>query len=74
MGNMVAGLINRFAWLAYVGAAVIVWTGALMIFEDPLVVDRAAWLNRPVIYLFAALITGLVTAFAHWFHRVRDSD
>jgi YjbE family integral membrane protein len=74
MGNMVASLINRFGWLSYVGAAVIVWTGAIMVFEDPLVVDRAAWLNRPVTYFFAALITALVTAFAHWFHRVREDD
>ena len=74
MGSMVANLINKFAWLSYVGAAVIAWTGALMIFEDPLVVRRAEWLTRPTAYVFAGVITIVVTGFAHWFHRVRDAE
>jgi YjbE family integral membrane protein len=74
MGSLVANLINRFIWLSYVGAAVIAWTGALMVFEDPLVVDHAAWLTRPVVYGSAAIITVTVTAFAHWFHRVRGAE
>src|SRR5436309_3978865 len=71
MGSLVANLINRFAWLSYVGAAVIAWTGALMVFEDPYVVRRADWLSRPIAYTSAALITIGVTVFAHWFHRMR---
>src|SRR5262249_9362593 len=74
MGNFVADLINRFIWLSYVGAAVIAWTGALMLFEDPLVLSRAAWLTKPVAYGSAAIITICVTAFAHWFHRVRSPE
>jgi YjbE family integral membrane protein len=74
MGSLVANLINRFIWLSYVGAAVIAWTGALMVFEDPVVLDRAAWLTRPVAYASAAIITIVVTAFAHWFHRVRGVE
>ena len=73
MGSMVANLINRFVWLSYIGAAVIAWTGALMIFEDPLLLKRAVWISRPVAYAFSALITIAVTAFAHWFHRVRGA-
>jgi YjbE family integral membrane protein len=73
-GSVVANLINRFVWLSYVGAAVIAWTGALMIFEDRIVVGRAEWLSRPVIYASAAIITVAVTAFAHWFHRVRTAE
>jgi len=72
-GSLVANLINRFSWLSYVGAAVIAWTGTLMIFEDPIVVTRAAWINRTVTYASAGVITILVTAFAHWFHRVRKT-
>src|SRR5262245_7530157 len=34
MGSVVANLINRFWWLAYVGSAVIAWTGVEMMFED----------------------------------------
>jgi YjbE family integral membrane protein len=74
MGSMVANLINRFVWLSYVGAAVIAWTGALMIFEDPVVVTRATWVTKPVAYGFAVAITIGVTAFAHWFHRVRATE
>jgi YjbE family integral membrane protein len=74
MGTLVANLINRFGWLSYVGAAVIAWTGALMIFEDHLVLARAPWLERPVAYAGAAIITVAVTAFAHWFHRVREPN
>lgn len=72
MGSMVADLINRFSWLSYVGAAVIAWTGGLMIFEDPFLVQRAPWISRPLEYASAAVITAAVTAFAHWFHRVRE--
>src|SRR5438105_4098148 len=73
MGSLVANLINRFWWLSYVGAAVIAWTGALMVFEDPFVMKRAEWLSRPIAYTFGALITIGVTVFAHWFHRVRGA-
>jgi YjbE family integral membrane protein len=73
MGSIVANLINRFAWLSYVGAAVIIWTGALMIFDDP-VIARRAWISHPIEYISAAAITVAVTLFAHWFHRVRESS
>ena len=71
MGNLVATLVNRFWWLSYLGAAVIAWTGALMIFEDPLILRNAEWLNHTMIYTAAIIITIGVTAFAHWFHRMR---
>ena len=72
MGSLVANLINRFWWLSYLGAAVIAWTGALMLFEDPFVAHRADWLSKPVMYASAAVITIGVTVFAHWFHRMRE--
>jgi len=74
MGSLVANLINKFAWLSYLGAAVIAWTGALMIFEDHLVLARALWLEGPVKYAGAVIITVAVTAFAHWFHRLREPN
>jgi YjbE family integral membrane protein len=73
MGSLVANLINRFVWLSYLGAAVIAWTGALMILEDPVVLSRAGWLSRPIAYTSAGIVTAMVTAFAHWFHRVRSA-
>ena len=73
MGSIVANLINRFIWLSYAGAAVIAWTGALMVFEDPILIRHAAWITRPMVYGSAAVITIAVTAFAHWFHRIRGA-
>src|SRR5213594_4388793 len=73
MGSLVAELINRFRWLSYVGAAVIAWTGAMMMFDDRFVTERAAWLSDSLAYVSAAVITIAVTVFAHWFHRVRPS-
>jgi YjbE family integral membrane protein len=73
-GSLVATLINKFYWLSYVGAAVIAWTGALMIFEDPILIRHAAWLSHAMTYGVAAIITIAVTAFAHWFHRVRGAE
>jgi YjbE family integral membrane protein len=72
LGSVAANLINRFWWLSYIGAAVIAWTGAVMFFEDPLIAHRALWLSSSVEYTAAALITVSVTAFAHWFHRMRN--
>jgi YjbE family integral membrane protein len=73
MGSIVADLINKVVWLSYVGAAVIVWTGALMVFDDPLIAQKG-WVSSPLEYISAAAITVVVTAFAHWFHRVRESS
>jgi len=73
MGSIVADLINRMVWLSYVGAAVIVWTGALMVFDDPLIAHKG-WISSLLEYISAAAITVVVTAFAHWFHRVRESS
>jgi YjbE family integral membrane protein len=74
MGNIVADWLNRFFWLSYVGAVVIAWTGALMIFKDPYVLERAAWASGSVAHVCAAVIAVGVTAFAHWFHRVRGVE
>ena len=71
MGSVVANLINRFGWLSYVGTAVIAWTGATMIFEDPFLTERVAPLNPAVIYGTAGIVTILVLGLAHWFHRRR---
>src|SRR4029453_4281940 len=37
MGNLVAEMLNRFWWLAYLGSGVIAWTGTLMVIKDPLI-------------------------------------
>lgn len=73
MGAMVASLINKFVWLSYAGAAVIAWTGTMMIFDDPLV-EKTGWISRPIAYISAGIATIAVTAFAHWFHRLREPN
>jgi hypothetical protein len=45
-----------------------------MIFEDPFVLREAAWINPPIAYACAAVITIAVTACAHWFYRVRGVE
>ena len=72
LGNLVANLINRMWWLAYLGSGVIAWTGGLMIFEDKFVSERWEWTHGPVAYISAAVITVLTLGFAHWFHRIRN--
>jgi YjbE family integral membrane protein len=73
MGAVVARLINKFIWLSYAGAAIIAWTGTMMIFDDPLV-EKTGWISRPIAYISACIITIAVTAFAHWFHHVRETN
>jgi YjbE family integral membrane protein len=68
MGNLLANLIDKFAWLAYAGSAVIVWTGATLLFEDPFILRRID-VAAPLKYTVAAVTTVATVAFAHWFHR-----
>ena len=71
MGSLVADLINKAWWLAYVGAGVIAWTGTAMIFEDPLV--RTRFLVAGVrLHLISAAIAIATLGAAHWL-RSRNS-
>lgn len=70
-GTIVAELINRLWWLAYLGSALISWTGAEMVLEDGVVhgavagIDLLRW-GFPVV-----TVVGIVS-FSHWFHRRRE--
>lgn len=70
LGSLVAKLINRVWWLAYVGSAVIAWTGAAMLFEDRLVHMRFA-IDGSVRYIACGAITTVSLLLAHWAHRRR---
>jgi YjbE family integral membrane protein len=70
LGSFVAELINKFWWLAYVGSAVIAWTGAGLVFRDPILAGRIS-LSNTIEQGVAGAITIGTLAFAHWFHRVR---
>ena len=55
MGNLVAELINKAWWLAYIGSGVIAWTGAAMVFEDPFVHSRIPVEGLPLHFISAAV-------------------
>ena len=69
-GSLVATLINRLWWLAYLGAAVIAWTGTRMFLEDPFVVS---WIHPPTVIglAIAGIVAVAVVATAHYWHRGR---
>ena len=72
MGSLVADLVNRLWWLAYVGSGVIAWTGAAMLFEDPIVHSRFAIDGVPR-YLMCGAIMVATLLLAHWMRRRRES-
>lgn len=71
MGSMVASVMNKCWWLAYVGSAVIAWTGAELVLKDPIARSRLPEFGSVVERVIEALVMILTIAFAHWFHRVR---
>jgi YjbE family integral membrane protein len=71
MGNLVANLVNRFWWLAYAGSAVIAWTGASLVLEEPVAHDLIGGLRPEAHIAIDAAVTVATIMFAHWFHRVR---
>ena len=74
LGSVVAELVNRLWWLAYVGSGVIAWTGSAMIFEDPLVHTRIS-VDGVVRYFICGLIMAATLLFAHLIRRHhRETD
>lgn len=71
-GSLVANLINRMWWLAYVGSAVIAYTGVEMLFKDRFVADLR--LLPEALHLPIAVVVTVVTlGAAHYFHRHRPA-
>jgi YjbE family integral membrane protein len=71
-GSLIAAMIDRFWWLAYLCSAVIAWTGAEMMFEDSVV---EGLLGEPTFATFGliALSTAAVLTAAHYVHRYRPA-
>jgi YjbE family integral membrane protein len=67
-GSLIASMIDRFWWLAYVGSAVIIWTGADMMFEDA-VVESVLGHATTMMNAIEGLITAAVLGAAHYVHR-----
>jgi YjbE family integral membrane protein len=70
-GTVISAMIDRFWWLAYLGALVIAWTGADMFQEDALVAQA---INLPMLAqaTISALVSVLVVAVAHRAHRAQQ--
>lgn len=71
--GLVATMMNRFPWLVYVGSAVLVYTAAEMILEDPLVIKylpTASWFAWSVIGLLLVAVLSL----GFWFRQRRVSQ
>jgi predicted tellurium resistance membrane protein TerC len=69
-GSLIASMIDRFWWLVYLGSAVILWTGAEMMFADPFL-EHHIGENDSLELALTAAITALVIVAAHYVHRYR---
>ena len=69
-GSLIATMIDKFWWLVYLGSAVIIWTGAEMMFEDQFVVQQIGH-DHPAAMPVIITITVVLMIAAHYFHRHR---
>ena len=74
MGNLVANMVSRFWWLAYLGCGVIAWTGIAIVMDDPIVARRLPELGWGIEFGIKTVVTVLTLWLAHWFHRARRTD
>lgn len=89
-GGLIAAVLDRFWWLAYVGSAVIAWTSVELILSDPwaagpftsagLVVKHLSETGVPLPeptglgYMVMLAVTLLTLAVAHYVHRHRPAQ
>lgn len=60
VGGVISLFIDRFKWLVYLGAAVIIFTGTRMIFEDSLI--QSQFPLSPVIVLPVSIFIGITVS------------
>jgi len=60
VGGVISLFIDRFKWLVFIGAAVIIFTGTRMIFEDSLI--QSQFPINTVIVLIVSIIMGITTS------------
>lgn len=66
-GGLVAFLINRLWWLAYVGSAVIAWTGMEMVIKDKTLHDSFTSVSS-IEWLLPGLTVCVVLTVSYWFY------
>ena len=72
-GNLVAKLVDRLWWLAYVGAGVIAWTGTDLLLEDPFLA-KAGTLPPEMHAVAGVAVTAVVLTLAHLVNRRRPAQ
>lgn len=71
-GMMVATLMDRFTWLAYLGACFLAWIAGRLIAEDCLLEDwtgGAAWVSWLISTILTLAVLGLAKVREHMFRR-----
>jgi YjbE family integral membrane protein len=89
-GSLIARILDRFWWLAYVGSAVIAWTSVELMLTDPYV--GSFWMRAGLVveghghagelayeptglgHVVMLAVTVLTLALAHYFHRHRPAQ
>jgi YjbE family integral membrane protein len=66
--SAIARMIDRYPWLNYVGAAILVHTAIVMFFEDKYVHDALA-IGRPTSDLLSLVPIAIITALGIWWSR-----
>jgi YjbE family integral membrane protein len=67
-GGVISLLIDKFKWLVYLGAAVILFTGTRMIFEDKLLAPHIH-LSHGLILGISAIVGIVLTLLFMWYHQ-----
>ncbi|TQS70664.1 TerC family protein [Ornithinibacillus gellani] len=55
--KLIVRMLDRYAWIAYIGAGILAWTAGEMITGDQFMVDLFHFRNGPVEYVFIGLLT-----------------
>ena len=71
-GSLIADLLNRWWWLAYLGAAVIAWTGADMLLRDRFI-ERLGVPPTALHLAITLVLASAVVLAAHLVHRPRPA-
>ncbi len=72
-GGIIAALINRLWWLAYVGSGVIAYTGAELILEDTFV-EESHLIPAGADVAISIAVMLVTLAIAHYVHRHRPAQ
>ncbi|MDY0395766.1 TerC family protein [Virgibacillus halophilus] len=67
--KLIVRIMDKFSWIAYIGAAILAWTAADMIMEDKLVIDALHLDTNMEIYSLMALVTAALLVIGYLRNR-----